>query len=175
MGRDLHRARPTVSPAPSFPLPMLVRRLTPLLFAAAILSGGCYTLQPITTAPPAGANIVVVLSSAGTDAVTSIVGPRATRITGDVRSANGEMIEIDISEVVTLDGQSYYLRGSTVSLGRNHMASVQMRSLDRRRTVVVGVAVVFSAAAIIAGVRFAGGGADGTGGGGGTPALVPPR
>lgn len=154
---------------------MSVRRLIPLLFAAALLGGGCYTLQPITTTPPAGVSVVVLLSSAGTDAVTSIVGPRANRIAGSVRSASGDSIEIDISEVLTLDDQSYYLRGSTVTLGRDHMASVRVRSLDKRRTAMVGVAAVFSAAAIIAGVRFAGGGADGTGGGGITPALVPPR
>lgn len=150
-------------------------RVTRFLFAAALLSGGCYTLQPITTAPAAGSSIVVNLSAAGTEAVTSIVGPRASRITGDVRSASSDSIAIDISEVLTLDGQSYFLRGSTLTLGRDQMATVRMRRLDRGRTAVVGVAAVFSAAAIIAGVRFGGGGEDGTGGGGVTPALVPPR
>jgi len=146
-----------------------------VVLVASILTGGCYTLQPITTAPPAGASVVVTLTSAGSDAVTATVGPRATRITGAVRSANAETIEIDISEVLTLDGQSYFLQGSTVSLARDHMATVRMRSLDKRRTAIVGTAAVFAAGAIIAGVRFGGGGGGDNGGGGGTPALVPPR
>lgn len=146
-----------------------------LVAATLVVGSGCYSLKTITTTPEVGTSIEALLTTAGTDAVTALVGPRASRISGAVRSANNERIEIEISEVLTLDGQSYFLQGSTVSLERTHIATVRSRVLDRRRTLVAATAGVFAAGAIIAGVRFGGGGEDGTGGGGGPPALVPPR
>lgn len=145
------------------------------LVTATLGGGGCYSMKTITTTPDAGTSIEALLTSAGTDAVTALVGPRASRISGTVRSATAERIEIEISEVLTLDDQSYFLQGSTVSLERSHIATVRSRVFNRGRTLIAATAGVFAAGAIIAGVRFGGGGEDGTGGGGGTPALVPPR
>ena len=145
------------------------------LVAITLVGGGCYSMKTITTTPEAGTSIEALLTTAGTAAVTALVGPNASRISGAVRSATAERIEIEISEVLTLDGQSYFLQGSTVSLERSHIATVRSRVFDRRRTLIAATAGVFAAGAIIAGVRFGGGGADGTGGGGGPPALVPPR
>ncbi|MBL8997221.1 MAG: hypothetical protein KJZ74_08420 [Gemmatimonadales bacterium] len=155
---------------------MHVRRfLVPVSLLLAVSGSACYTLKPLTTTPTPGTNVEVQLSSAGTDAVTALVGPRAARISGTVRSATAEVIEVEISEVVTLDGQSYYLQGSTVSLAREHLALVRARQFDKGRTAIAVTAGVLSAGAIIAGVRFGGGGDGNGGGGGGTPAMVPPR
>ena len=151
-------------------------RLTRLGLLALSLpaTSACFTYRVATVAPPTGADVQASLSAAGTLAATPVLGPNVMRVTGVVRAARGDTLEIAITEVVTRDEQIYYLRGATFALRPEDVERVRTREFDRRRTVIASSVGIVAAASIIAAVRFGGlfGGSDP--GGPPTPAMVPP-
>ncbi len=144
-----------------------------LALPLAALLGGCYNLRVETGVPRVGATIEAVLSDAGTATLTARVGPNAATILGTLAGARGDSLDIAIDEVRTRDGQTYYMKGTTIALVRADLAQLRVRELDRRRTAIAATIGVLGAGAVIAGVRAGGGGSDNTGGGGGTPAARP--
>ncbi|MEY4007886.1 MAG: hypothetical protein RLZZ467_932, partial [Gemmatimonadota bacterium] len=76
--------------------------------------------------------------------------------------------------VRTRAGLAYFLQGAVIPVGRNDLAQLRVRELNRPRTAIATALGVTAAGWIIYGVRFGGGGQPEPGGGGGTPALTPP-
>jgi hypothetical protein len=148
--------------------------LLTLLLSASLGAGGCFSYHVVTEAPLAGQAVTAELTEAGSTVVTPTVGPNAAQLGGSVVSSRGDTLVLSLSEVVTRDGQTYYLRGATVAITRADIGRLRARSFDKRRTIVATAVGVTVAGAIIAAVRFGGlfGGWDP--GGGGNPAMVPP-
>ncbi len=135
---------------------------------------GCFTYQPVTGVAPVGVSVDAVLSDTGTLRLAPTIGPNAGGLRGTVRAVRADTMDIDLTEVRTRAGQSYFLTGTTVSLLRGDLAELRVRSLDRRRTTVVAISTVVGAVALAAGAKAIGGGGGTDGTGGGPPAMRPP-
>jgi hypothetical protein len=156
-----------------------MRRFSLLLLVAAL--SACYDLTPITVTPtgfaaavPVGRTVEAVLSEAGTAALTARVGPNAGTLLGTVTRFTTDTVDIALTEVRTRAGLAYFLQGAVIPIGRNDLAQLRVRALNRPRTAIATALGVTAAGWIIYGVRFGGGGQPEPGGGGGTPALTPP-
>jgi len=156
-----------------------MRQLSLLLLAGTL--SGCYDLKPIAVTPtafgasvPVGRTVEAVLSEAGTAALTARVGPGAGTLLGTVTRFTTDTVEIALTEVRTRAGLAYFLQGAVIPVGRNDLAQLRVRELNRPRTAIATALGVTAAGWIIHGVRFGGGGQPEPGGGGGTPALTPP-
>jgi len=146
-----------------------------LLPALALLAGACFDYRPVTGAAPMGGQVEAVLSDTGTTNLTPRLGPNAASLLGTVVAVRGDTLDISIAEVRTRDGLTYYLKGSTVPVLRSDLASLSVRTFNKRRTIVAATVGVLGAAAIAGGVQAISGGSDNTGGTPPTPAARPPE
>lgn len=146
-----------------------------LLLPVALLLGACYNWRPVTGAPPQGSQLEAVLSDPGTVRLTAQIGPNAASLLGTAAGVRGDTIDFAIAEVRTRNGLTYYLKGTTIPLLREDLATLRMRELDKRRTFIAAGAGVLGAAVLAGGVSAINGGSDNTGGGGGNPAMRPPE
>ena len=156
-----------------------MRRISLLILAGTLT--GCYDLKPISvtatgfgTTIPVGRTVEAVLSESGTAALTARVGPGAGTLLGTLTRFTSDTVEIALAEVKTRTGVAYFLQGAVIPVGRNDLAQLRVRELNRPRTAVATALGVTAAGWIIYGVRFGGGGKPEPGGGGGTPAMTRP-
>jgi len=131
-----------------------------LPLAAGLALSACYQYVPSgTAAAPAGSEVRLVLSPAGTSALVPILGRETTAVEGRVSSLSDTGYVVAVSGTLkrgpSLDGVSEVSRttwaGEMVTIPRADVASVERRSLEPRRT---AVAAVLGAALAFATVRL---------------------
>ena len=149
--------------------PQTMRNLSTVLFGVGLLFlGACYRYVPAEMAAvPLGSDVRAHLTGDGVEAMRSSFGP-------DVHSVEGPLVEWDEEGVGVLT-EMYLSRPGfpattltdTVRLLPHHLAGVEMKKLDRKRTAgFTAVVVGGMAAALWAGKAF-GGSSDDNGEGGG--------
>jgi len=156
------------------------RRLRSLLLLLPAVTA-CYNLRPIAVGPagftetlPVGAGVEAVLSVEGTTGMTATIGPDAATLIGTVTAFGPDTVRLAVAEVRTRAGLSYFLRGTVVPVGRQDLAQLRVRELDRPRTAIATAIGLGAAGALIYHVRFGGGGTQEGPGPTPTPALTPP-
>lgn len=134
----------------------------------------CYSYVPVR-APQvlaAGEGVRLRLTPAGTAALASQLGPRATLVEGRVLGLSADSVILSVSDVRTDDGHQTAWAGELpLAVPASAIEQVGRRTFSRRRTISASVAA--GAALIGTGViavRAAGGG---SGGGGGDPPPNP--
>lgn len=141
--------------------------LCSLALVAALGSGGCYAYQPAPAAIGAEGTVVrAELTSQGTDAVASLVGPGAVRVEGALRAADDSTVTLAVTELERRGADPERWNGERVRLARSSISTLSTRSFSATRTAgAVAVAVV---GALVARSAFGGGG-DGA-----TAVITPP-
>jgi hypothetical protein len=138
----------------------MMRRATRLLAGSAMVFGasGCYTYSLPTVAPAPGAPVSLSLTDRGRAALVDRVGPEMDRLVGTLVSTTDSNYVLTVLETVTLRGVSAKWSGESITLSRDLVGGVRVRTFSRGRTLLV--AGTGGAAAVAA--LFAGGLVGGT-------------
>jgi hypothetical protein len=138
-----------------------------------VLAGGCYryaAIEPTTPAP--ASDVRLNLTAAGASALVPTLGRSTTAVEGKILRVTDSSYMLGVSSTLKRDesDEASFTRtlwaGESVSIPRSAVAGVELRSLDRRRTVVaaslVTVLGVLAAKVIVHGIGSGGGaGPDG--------------
>ncbi len=136
------------------------------------LNTACYAYVPLMTgAPPPGEEVRVQLNGEGTTELARYLGPRVTSVDGKLSSvsSDGSMV-IAAAWVQIADGARQQWTGEgLVTFPKGYVTSVELRTLNRRKSTIAAVALAGSLVAIGVIVMRAGGSGSpptATGGGG---------
>ncbi len=119
----------------------------------------CFAYLPAPTSGiRAGTEVQLDLSGEGSIDLEPLLGPRVRSVAVQVQEVRGDSVAVVlIDEVVTADGDVLPWRRGRVSIPVRDVASVRVRTLDRRRTwTLVGVVSAVFTAVIITALRKAG-------------------
>jgi hypothetical protein len=133
------------------------RRLAIGAAALPLLGGGCYTSRPLDlSALPPGQVVTLTLTPVGTDAVTALVGPQVERLEGELVRASPDSFDLRLLRTARQDGREDPWQRQRVQLARAQVASVTERRLDKKRSWLLGAAILAAAVALGAAVSTAG-------------------
>jgi hypothetical protein len=148
---------------------------TPPLAAGSILVflAACYRYTPVTDLAPAeGAVVRLDLSETGTARLGSLLGRNATAVEGTVLSRTDTSFLMSVSATRQHNEQPLTWAGEHVSVPREAVQTIETRSLNKKKTLLLAsVAVIgaISLKAIVSSLHALAGGDDG-----GTPPPPPP-
>jgi len=134
-----------------------------MLIAAVCLTAGCYNYSPLATpTPEPGTYVAVTLTDAGALELAPYLGPNVFVVRGRYVGDAEQGVRVSVSSVELVRGDQVDWAGERVTLPKSTIASVQVRQLSRRRSVLlVGVGltglVATTAAFTLAGGQNAGG------------------
>jgi len=143
-----------------------MRRLRAALVLPA-LAGGCYQYAAVesTSAIPAS-DVRLDLTAAGASALVPTLGRSTTAVEGKMQRVTDSTYVLGVSSTLKRaeDDETSFTRtlwaGESVSIPRSAVAGVELRSLDRRRTIVaaslVTVLGVLAAKVIVHGIGSGG-------------------
>lgn len=129
-----------------------------LLFAAPLSLAGCYVTRPVTTAPAPGTTVLLDLSDRGRVALGDRIGPSASRIEGELRTASDTAYQLRVSTVTYLNGQSNRWSGESLAVPIGLVSRARYREFSRSRTTAVGVGIVAALVALFTQTNFLGSG-----------------
>lgn len=133
-------------------------------------AAACYRYTPIADLTPGrDADVRLVLTDAGAVALGPLIGNRIEAVDGRVTATPDTAIVLAVRTTTDRLGNEVSWNGEQVTVPRSAVARIESRSLDRRRSWLVGG--LTTAAAVAIGLAFGtdGFGGGGRGGKGGTP------
>jgi hypothetical protein len=141
-----------------------------VMAASTVASGGCYRYAPLDTqTPTVGTEVRVRLTDAGAVSLAPYVGNRIELIDGRIASVVDTAVTLSVTGTIDRLGVETPWRGEQVSIPRTALSELAGRSLDRRRSFVVGGIAAGLVAAIGVGFSITGQGGGGKTGGTGSP------
>jgi hypothetical protein len=118
-----------------------LRGVAALLLPCVLLSG-CFNNVPLQGSDPTPRTRVVVrLTPAGSDEVARQVGPRVVAIEGDVGEVREDVIQLFARVTEEQSGADAPWRGESVTIPRSAIASMEQRTLNRSRSVLLAGAI----------------------------------
>src|SRR5438128_6545214 len=143
-----------------------------IMIAAASLTAGCYSYNPLRTPDPEpGMSVAVTLTDAGTLELGPYLGLDAFIVRGRYVRADERGLVLAVLQVETKRGDWQPWAGESVTLPTGHIASLEARRLAKGRTVLLAGVGVASLAATTLAFTLTGGG----GGSGGSGTRPPPK
>ena len=114
-----------------------------MAIAAACLTAGCYNYGPLTQpTPEPGASVSVTLTDAGSVDLARYLGPSVFVVRGRYVGDAEQGVLLSVSSVELVRGDEVDWKGEQVTLPKSAIASVQVRQLSKRRSVLlVGVGI----------------------------------
>jgi hypothetical protein len=114
-----------------------------MAIAAACLTAGCYNYSPLTQpTPEPGASVSVTLTDAGSVDLARYLGPSVFVVRGRYVGDAEQGVLMSVSSVELVRGDQVDWKGEQVTLPKSAIASVQVRQLSKRRSVLlVGVGI----------------------------------
>jgi hypothetical protein len=141
-----------------------------MMAASTVLGGACYRYTPTDLPSSAlGADVRVRLTDAGAITLAPLVGNRIELVDGLVSSIADTSVTLAVTGTTDRLGVETPWRGEQVTFPRSTLAEFQGRSLDRRRSYVVGGIAAGLVAAVGIGFTITGNGGGGRTGGSGSP------
>lgn len=135
-------------------------RLMRFAFGAALAGGvltGCYSLRPVTTPVPEGAEVAFDVNDAGRVALAQQIGPEVAQLEGRlVSAANGDYV-LAVNAVRFVRGAEQIWKGERVRLSKDHVRTSYERRFSPGRTaamaaVTAGGVVAFFATRSLLGI-----------------------
>lgn len=118
---------------------MLFRRTIILLLCCT----ACYRYAPIQgVATDAGQSVRVHLTDKGSVDLAPLIGPTILTLDGALSAAADTSISLSVTTAIARNGVETSWRGERVDIPRSAIASVQLRSLDKRRSWIVAAGSV---------------------------------
>jgi len=150
-----------------------MQRIRGLILASTMVSQlACYEYHAITMAnAPVGHPVRLTLTDRGTVELAALIGPQITALDGQVVVPGDSVVRLRVSSVINRVGYTTTWSGEEVRVPSTYVASIERRSLNRRKSWVAGGLSVAAVAAIGGAFALIGGrsGGNSTGGGGGGP------
>jgi hypothetical protein len=128
---------------------MSAGRMTRLagLAGAMLISTGCYSYVPVFNAPSTGTEVSVALTDKGRAALGDRVGPEMDQLRGVLTETTDSSLSLSMRETVSLRGVSAKWDNEPVTLHRDFVSTMRLRTFSRGRSAVV--AGTFGAAAAL--------------------------
>ena len=104
---------------------------------------GCYVYRPLGTAsPPAGHQLRLTLTDAGTANLAAQLGPSVTAVGGTLVEDSASAYVLSVVETRKRNGVETSWLGERVSIPKSVVATVDRREFSRTRTALVTVGTV---------------------------------
>jgi hypothetical protein len=136
-----------------------IRRVTASCLTASLLAqSACFTYHSaaITTLRP-GDTVHMMLTDEGRQRLEALLGGPTRSLTGQTQEVKADTAVVLIDELETMQGDLLQQRRGRVRIPLADVASVQVRTVDRRGTwTLVAVAAATFTAVIVAAIRRAG-------------------
>ncbi|MGH7646216.1 MAG: hypothetical protein ACREMR_11595 [Gemmatimonadales bacterium] len=113
------------------------------------LVAGCYTYQPIVTAPEPGSTLALDLNDQGRVGMRTAIGPEIARVEGALVGASDTTYELRVAETLGLSGTRSRWSGEAVSMRREYVGVVTEKRLSRQRTFAAVLGGVAAAMAFV--------------------------
>ena len=141
------------------------------IVALSTVGAGCYRYAPIDTPaqPSLGADVRVLLTDAGALALAPLIGNRIALVDGRLVEIADTVVTVSVTGTTDRLGNETPWRGEQVAIPRPMVDGFQRRTLDRRKSYVVGGIAAGLVAVAGIGFSMAGDGGGGRAGQGGTP------
>jgi hypothetical protein len=134
-----------------------------VLIAAACLTAGCYNYSPLTQPTPLpGAYVAVTLTDAGSVDLASYLGPGVFVVRGRYVGDDDHGLVVAVSSVELVRGDEIGWAGERVTLPNDRIASVRVRQLSKRRSVLLVGAGITGLVATTAAFGLIGGASSGS-------------
>jgi hypothetical protein len=133
-----------------------VMRLAAGLGALTVVTG-CYSYVPLFNAPATGNDVAVALTDKGRAALGDRVGPEMDELRGVLIAASDSSVSLTMRESVSLRGVSAKWSDEPVSLRREHIATMRLRSFSRGKSAIVAGGIGAAAAIFVISGGFSGG------------------
>ena len=142
---------------------MRIRFCSIVLFAL-FLSSACYRYVPVERyqAPP-GSEVRVTLTMDGEDEIRGTFGPGVASLDGPLARWDSEGLDLLTDLSISRQGYPATTMTQTVQLQPHHIARVELRELDGRRTALFTAGVVGAAAVAVIAPSLVGGESDESG------------
>ena len=142
-----------------------------VIVAFSTVGAGCYRYTPIDTPaqPSLGADVRVLLTDAGALALAPLIGNRVALVDGRLVEIADTVVTVSVTGTTDRLGNETPWRGEQVAIPRPMVDGFQRRTLDHRKSYVVGG--IAAGLVVVAGIGFsiAGDGGGARAGQGGTP------
>lgn len=115
----------------------------------AVAMAGCYTLQPVATAPAPGNAVAYDISDAGRVALGGSMGPSLKRLEGRLIQAQADEVVVAVTSVEYLNGGSQTWSGEPVHLKQSYIANTFERRFSKSRTIALSAVAIGAVAAIV--------------------------
>ncbi|MEP6609644.1 MAG: hypothetical protein ABJA83_13320 [Burkholderiaceae bacterium] len=149
------------------------RRAIALLLAASMLAqSACFSYRlAVASELRVGSTVQIELTQDGRQHLEPLLGASVRNMTGEVEELVGDSVAVVlIDELLTVEGESLTWRRGRVPILLGDVASIQERTLDKRKSwKLVAVAGAVFTGVIVAAIRHAGSSGSSKGGGGTGP------
>lgn len=141
-----------------------------LVLAALVLAGGCYRYVPAEPAQvPRGSQVRALLTDEGVAEMTRILGPDVLSLDGPLASWDGGGVALLRQTRIARQGFPATTFTDTLRLSPSHVAGLEVRELDGKRTAFFTAGVVMGAASTVLAALIFGGTPEDPGEGGEIP------
>ncbi|MGD2122941.1 MAG: hypothetical protein PVJ76_14405 [Gemmatimonadota bacterium] len=135
-----------------------------LALFALFFSGACYRYVPVERyQAPRGSEVRVILTMDGEDEIRGTFGPGVTFLDGPLVRWDAEGLGLSTDLSISRDGYPSTTMTDTIQLQPHHIARVELKELDGRRTAFFTAGVVGVAAVAIIAPSLVGGESDDSG------------
>jgi hypothetical protein len=117
---------------------------------------GCYTTQPVASAPVPGTTVVLDLNDRARYLLGDRIGPAAASIEGIVQPGSDSGYVLNISSVSYLNGQSNRWSGERFTVARDLVSQAWQREFSRTRTTALGVGLAAALVSFVIKTRLLG-------------------
>ena len=151
--------------------PFTRRLLTGLCLGSLALNIGCYSYQPVQSAPPAlSERVSVTVNDRGRVLLADRIGPVLDRVEGRLVSADSSNVVLLVTRAIDLRGRASNWTGEQVTIPREAILGFQARPFSRGRTFALVAAIVggLTALALSISLAVSGSGLKDAGPGGGS-------
>lgn len=138
-----------------------------VLLPAFLALGACYRYVPLPTPQPeVGAEVRSFLTPEGTEAVATTLGRNVSVFDGRVLNEQGAAWRFAVTQTATREDRRVNWTGEPVDIPRSAIARMQLRVLDRPKTIRTAILAAVGGVAVglmIRGIATSDGGSGGPG------------
>ncbi|MFN8571814.1 MAG: hypothetical protein U0132_07140 [Gemmatimonadaceae bacterium] len=130
-----------------------------------LASSGCYRYAPIQGTPSdLGQPIRMRLTDQGSINLAPLIGPTIVTLDGSLVAVRDTLMVLSVTNAIARNGIETMWKGENVDVPKAAISGLQLRSLDKRRSWLLGVGGIAATAAIGAAFNLLGGGSGGKNG-----------
>lgn len=121
-----------------------------VLLVTLVAAGGCHRWVPHDGSPvPAGTEVRVRVTDAGSDDLQRRYGPNDGSLTGPVVAWDSDGVSLLDQTILRRPGFPSTVVSDTISLPANHLAGVDVKELDGKRTALLTAGILVAGGSLV--------------------------